>query len=130
MRVGLDVGIHAQSHARLHAAPVRQSVDQRQLRLRFAIENENSGGQRRVDFGRGFADAREYDLLGIAAGLQHAKQLAAGNDVESRSGLGQQPQHGQVAIGLHRVADGVRQLRRRLRRRRGSSREWLRAEYT
>ena len=55
---------------------------------------------------RGLADAGEHDLRRIAAGLQHAKQLAAGDDVEAGAGFRQQRQHGQRRVGLDGVADG------------------------
>ena len=89
---------------------MRQGVDQRQFRFRFAVENEDAGFESRVDFGRGFADAREDDLLRIAAGFEHAEELASGNDVESGTGFCEQAEDGEVAIGFHRVADSVRLL--------------------
>ena len=37
-----------------------------------------------------------------------AVQFAAGDDVESRAGLGQQAQNAEISVGLHGVADAVR----------------------
>ena len=78
----------------------RQRVDQRQFRLRFAIEVLTSRRQRLVDLAARFPDSRKNHRLRIAAGLQHAIQLAAGNDVEARAGLRQQLQDRQIALAL------------------------------
>ncbi len=46
----------------------------------------------------------------IGAGFQHAKQLAARDDVEARARFGQQLQNGEIAVGLDGVADLVRNV--------------------
>ncbi len=63
-----------------------------------------------LHFVGGLADAREDHLRGIAAGLEHAEELAARNDIEAGAGLGQQRQNGQRGIGFDGVADGVGQV--------------------
>ena len=55
-----------------------------------------------------FADARKDDFLRIAAGFERAKQLAAGNDIEAASLLGERPQQRQVGIGLDGKTHDVR----------------------
>ena len=110
VRRGVDIGIYAHRHPRLHAVAMCQRVDQRQFGLRFAVENEDAGFESGVDFGRGFADAGEDDFLGIAAGFQDAEELASGDDVESGAGFCEQTQDREVAVGFHRVADGMRLL--------------------
>ena len=65
----VDIGIHAHRNAGLHSPPMRQRVDKRELRLRFAIENKNSRAQRLIDLGGCFADAGKDDLRRIATGL-------------------------------------------------------------
>ena len=107
---GVHVGVHADGKAGLHAAARGHGVDQRQFRFRLAIEAVDAARERVFHFGRGLAHAGENHLGRIAAGLEHAKQFAAGNDVEARAGFGQQRQHGQRRVGLHGVADGVRQF--------------------
>ena len=52
-------------------------------------------------------------FAGSPPALQHAIQLAARDDVEARSLPGQQRQHRQRRIGLHRVAYVVRQVAER-----------------
>ena len=108
MRGGVDVGIHAQRHARLHAAAGGQCIDQRQLGFRFAIEAADIVLERVVDFLRGFPTPEKTTLRGIAAGFENAEQFAAGDDVESRAGIREQPQDRQIAVGFYGVADLVR----------------------
>ena len=64
-------------------------VDVFQLRFALDIEAVNTLVERILDFFARFADAGEGALLRIAAGLEHAKKFAAGNDVESGAGIGQ-----------------------------------------
>ena len=110
MRGGVDIGIHAQRNARLDAAAGGQRIDQRQLGFGFAVEAFDLVLERVVDLLRSFADAGEDDGPRIGAGFQHAKQLAAGNDVESRAGFGEQLQDRQIAVGLDGIADLVRNI--------------------
>ena len=112
---GVHVGVDADGEAGLLAEARGLGVDQREFRLRFAVEAVDAAFQRVFHFRGGLADAGEDDLRGVAAGLKDAVQLAAGDDVETRAGLGQQRQHGQRGVGLHRVANGVRQGAERLR---------------
>ena len=105
---GIHIGIHANGESGLNAAARRHGIDQRQLRFRLAIEAVNAAGQRVFDFAGGLAHAGEDHPRWVAAGLQHAKQFAAGNDVEARAGLRQQGENGQRGVGFYRIADGVR----------------------
>ena len=114
MGIGLHVGIDAQGNARFAAETMRQRVDQRELRLGFAVEVMNARGQRFADFRGGFADARKNDLRRIASGPEDAEQFAAGDDIEARAFGCQQAQHGEISVGLDRVADRVRLLPERL----------------
>ena len=59
----------------------------------------------------GFAYAGEHHVLCAATGPQHACQFAAGNNVESGTAGGQQPQQGEVGVGLDGVADPMRDAR-------------------
>ena len=87
----------------------RLGVDQREFRLRFAVEAVDAALQRVFHFRGGFADAGEDDLRGVAAGLKDAVEFAAGDDVETGALFGQEREYGQRGIGFHRVANGVRQ---------------------
>jgi hypothetical protein len=44
-------------------------------------------------------------FFGSCADRQHARQFAAGDDVEAAAGLREHLQHAQRRVGLHRVAD-------------------------
>ena len=59
------------------------------------------------DLVRRLADAGEHHLAGIAAGGDHARELAAGNDVEARPEPREHVEDGEVRVRLHRVADEV-----------------------
>ena len=115
MSDGVHVRVDADGEAGLLAEARGLGVDQGEFRLGFAVEAVYAALQRVFHFGGGFADAREDDLRGIAAGLKDAVEFAAGDDVETRAGLGEERQHGQRGVGLHRVANGVRQGAERLR---------------
>jgi hypothetical protein len=85
-----------------------------QLGLGFDVEAEDRRVQRLPDLGRALADAGEHHLGRIAAGAQHPRQLAAGDDVEAGTQARQHLQHRQVGVGLHRIADAVVQAVQRL----------------
>jgi hypothetical protein len=70
----------------------------------------NAAAQRVIDFFTGLADAGEDNLGGVTAGTQHAEEFAARDDVEAGSGFGQQGEDGERGVGLHRVADVVREI--------------------
>ena len=99
--------------AGLHAEARGHGVDQREFRFRLAIEAVNAAGERVFHLGRGLTDTGEDHLRRVAAGLQYAIQLTAGNDIESRARLRQQRQYGERGIGLHGIADGMRQFAER-----------------
>ena len=105
----VHVGVDADGKAGCFAETRRLGVEQRQLRLRFAVEGADAALQRVFHFRGGLADSGEDDLRGVAAGFQDAVEFAAGDDVETGALFGQERQHGQRRIGFHRVANGVRQ---------------------
>ncbi len=111
--VGMGGGVHirvdANRKAGFDAAPRRHGVEQRQLGFGFAVETVNAVAERVLDFRGGLAHARKHDSRRVSAGGQHARQLAARNDVETGSGFGQQRQHPERRIRLYRVANRVRQ---------------------
>jgi hypothetical protein len=53
------------------------------------------------------ADAGEHHFRCRRTDRQHARQFAAADDVEAAAQLGEDLQHGQVRVGLHRVAQQV-----------------------
>ena len=113
MGLRTDVRIHAHGDARPNAAPRRQRVEERQLGLGLAIEAVYARSQRVLHLARGLAHARKDHPGGLSAGLQHAKKLAARNDVEASPCPGQQGRHAQAGVGLHGIADAVREAGQR-----------------
>ena len=111
----VHIGIDADGEAGLFAEASRLGVDQREFRLGFAIETVYAAFQSIFHFRGGFADAGKHDLRRVSARLQDAVQLAAGDDVEARAGLGKNAENGQRGVGLHRIANRVRQVAERLR---------------
>ena len=69
--------------------------------------------ERVFDFVPRFAYAGERALRRIAAGLEHAKKLAAGNDVESGACIGEQFQDRAIRVRLDRITNQVIQRRER-----------------
>ena len=111
--VRCDIGIHANGDGRRLFFLARDLVDELQFRDAFHIKRIDAGRQRLLDFGAGLADAREIALGRLAAGLQHARQFPAADQVESAAALRQQVENGQVRVGLHRVANEVIERRQR-----------------
>ena len=67
MRVGEDVGIHAQGEACDALQPAGTRGKQRQLGLTFDVELENAGGEGEIDFRRSLADSGEDYAVGCSA---------------------------------------------------------------
>ena len=106
----VHIRIHANGEPGRQAAASGQGVDQGQFRFRLAVEAANAVLEGIFHFAGRLAHARKNHFRGIAARLKHAKQLAARNDIETRSRPRQKGQHRQRRIGLHGVTDQVRQI--------------------
>ena len=76
-----------------------------QLRHRLDVDLMNAGSERRRHLGRRLADPGKDDPLGRHAGGERAAQLPLGDDVGARAEAGEVTQHGEVRVGLDRVAD-------------------------
>jgi hypothetical protein len=63
--------------------------------------------QGQLHLAAGLAHAREDDLGRVATGGQHALEFTPRDDIEAQTHLGEQLQHGEVAVGLHGVAQQV-----------------------
>lgn len=103
--LGVDVGVHAQRHARDLAHAAGDLVQAVQLGNRFDVEAQDVVRQRQAHFLDALADARKNHFARIAAGCEHAQQFAARDDVEAGALAREQVEDRQVGIGLHRVAD-------------------------
>ncbi len=101
------------------------AVDSLEFGRRLDVEAQDVGRERALDLRLGLADAGKHRLARVAAGREDALEFAAGDDVESGPAPGQQVEHRQVRVGLHRVADeraAAARARRRSGRRRARSR--------
>ena len=83
--------------------------EQFQLRFGFHVEEANAGAQRFANLLARLAHAGKDDAVAGNAGALQAVEFAAGNNVEAAAQTCQQAQDGKIRIGLHRVADRVRQ---------------------
>ena len=114
VRAGIDVGVHSQRYRRALAEPARDLRDLLQLEFGFDVEAPDPGAQRPLDLRRGLANAGEHDPRRRAACRDNARELAAGDDIESAAGARQQAEHAQVGVGFDGVTDQRRPTRQRL----------------
>ena len=89
MRACFDVGINAQRDRRAHIFCARDAVDEVELRFAFDVEGIDAFVQRVLDFVACLSDTGKGTPIRAAAGAQHAKQFATGNDVEARAFVGE-----------------------------------------
>ena len=108
MRVRVHVGVDAQGHSRDFSEFRGYGVDPFQFRKRFQAEIEDLVFDRQFDLLGALSDARVDAFLRIAARVDDALKLAAGNDVEAGAGLGEKFQDVDIAAGFHREADLAR----------------------
>ena len=72
---------------------------------RLDIDLVDSGGKRGLELGAGLTDAGEDDAVRRDAGGQCAPQFALRDDVGAGPEPGEDPQHREVRVGLHGIAD-------------------------
>ena len=108
--VGLrvDVGIDAERR-RARAGPVAARRASSALELRRRLDVEAAGCRPRARRASRLRSCRRRRTPScrIAARREHARQLAARDDVEARAQAREQSQDGEIRVGLHRVADQV-----------------------
>ena len=71
----------------------------------FQVEGQDAGLQGRPDFVGPFAHPGVDDLSRVHPGRQGPVEFAPGDDVRPGPQPGEEPQDGQVGVGLHREAD-------------------------
>ena len=113
MRLRIDVGIDAKADRRDLACAFGDALEVLELARGLDVEAEDVQRRAPAQLLVGLADAGEHDLARIAAGRDHARELAAGHDVEAAAQAREDVEHGEVRVGLHRVADEMRQRRER-----------------
>ena len=105
MRLRVDIGVHAQAHARSATVRVRHLSEPFELVFAFDVEAQHADLERARHFRARLANAGKDDAGRVAAGGQHALELAAGDDVEAAAVAREPLQNGEIRVGLHRVAD-------------------------
>ena len=103
--LGVDVRVHPQGDRGGLAEAAGHGVDGLQFRLRFGVEAMDALAQGVLDLGHRLAHASERAAVGPPPRLEHAEQLAARDDVESRACPRQHLQHRQVRVGLDRITN-------------------------
>ena len=107
--LGVGAGIHVRIDAQRHAgdAPHAGGDGREHLQLLGALHVDLGDvlGQRQPQFAHGLADAGEHDVFGRDACVAGAAQFALADHVRPGAAGGEQAQHGQVVVGLHRVMD-------------------------
>ena len=103
--LGIDVGVDAQRDRRDVAADGGDGFDAVDFGQALDVEAFDAGFEGVADFVAAFADAGKHGFGRVAAGGNHARQLAAGNDVEAAAQFGKMAQDAEVAVGFDGVAD-------------------------
>ena len=84
MRIGKDIGIHAQREAGTNLEFAGACCQQRKLRLALHVEFQNSGFEREVDLAAVFPTPEKTTRLAASGAAAITRsQLAAGDDVEA-----------------------------------------------
>ena len=109
MRLGGDVGVDADPDRHPRALGLREHGEPTQLRHRLDIDVAHARGDGGLQLVIGLPDPAEDDPLGGEPGGERAQQLAARDDIGPRPAVREQPQHREIAVRLHGVADPVRQ---------------------
>lgn len=78
-----------------------------QLLCAFDVEPADTGIERLNQFIVAFADARKHNLIGAGPSQHGAAHLADADHIEACAQFAQQPEDGQVAVGLDGVIDAA-----------------------
>ncbi len=105
MGLRINIGVDPDGDGRALSHLPGDRLDAPQLRCRLDVEAQDLRRQRLADLGARFADTGKHHLARISTGCDHTRQFAPGHDVEAGTEPGQYPKHGEVRIGLERVAD-------------------------
>ena len=103
MGLGIHVRIDPDADGRARVHGHGHGVEHLEFGLALDVEAGDAEFECAAHFGAGLADAGEDHGRGRRAGGDHAFEFTARDDVESAAGLGQQLQHGQRGVGLHRI---------------------------
>lgn len=105
VRLRVDVGVQPECDRGDTSEFGGHRRDRVEFPFALDVEHQDLRLERCADLIIRLADAGEHDFRRIGAGLLHAVQLAAGDDVEAAAGLAEQLEDAEIRVGLHRVAD-------------------------
>ena len=105
VRAGIYVRIDAQGRRGGHPPGARDLGKDDAFFLQLEVELADSGIERLMQFLARLADAGEHHVMRRDAGGQRARQLAARDDVGTEALIGEQAEHREVRVGLHREGD-------------------------
>src|ERR1700722_21029886 len=109
MRLGGNIGVHAQLLRRRLAQPARALGKSPQLRLTLYIEEQDARFQRSRQLFARLSNSRKYNSLpSFRIGGQYPLQFSAGDHIEAATLLRQQPQNTQVGVRFNGIADEMR----------------------
>ena len=110
MGLGVDIRVDAKRHRRNLSHFAGHAIQTMQLAKRFDVEAKNAGLDCRAHLVCRFPHAGKDCLARIAAGGKYARELTAGNNIETGAELGKQVENGQAGVGFDRIADQVRRF--------------------
>ena len=105
VRLGVDVGVHADGDVRLHAELARHGIQGFELGRALDVDLADAGFEGRHQLRRLLADAGVDDAAGRDAGRERTAHLAHRHDVGARPHLAEQADDREIAVRLHGVAD-------------------------
>ena len=105
MCLRVDIGIDTQRDRSPLAGRSGDPGKPTQLGQGFDVEAFDAGRERRAHFPDLLADTGKHDSGGIGSCSKHTRELAARDDVETAAQASEFPEHGQVRIRFHAVAD-------------------------
>ncbi len=111
-----DVGMGLCRHVRIHpnpyrnlpAQPVGDGAELREFVRRLEVDVSHAGDERGLEFGGRLPHPAEDNPARRVAGGEHPAHLPARDDIRPGAEVAKHPEHGEVAVGLDREADLVR----------------------
>ena len=107
MRLGIDVGVHAQAQRGHEAAARRLGGDAPHLLLALRVEVGDAVVEAQGDLGLGLPHPREDDVAATEPRAPRLEQLEPGDHVDPGPQAPQDLEQAPAGVGLHRVVDAV-----------------------
>ncbi len=110
MGLGGHVGIDPDADRDDRTLQLGENRQPFELRERLDIDVSHPGRDRGLELLVGLPHAAEHDPVGREAGGEGPQELAPRDDVGAGTEPGEEPEHGEVAVGLDGVADAMGQV--------------------